>query len=100
MYSNLERYAEYYTAFKLLPGVENNTMHEMYAFSGQNKNNAMLQYLLWRVVSGKNSAITLNFMLAGHTKFSPDRHFGNFKNLYRKTFVSSLPDISEVSPIA
>lgn len=67
-----------------------------YIFRGQNKNNAMIQYLLWRVLSGKHSSVTLNFMLAGHTKFSPDRHFGNFKSLYRKTFVSSLPDLAEV----
>lgn len=33
--------------------------------TGQNKNNAMVQYLLWRVITGKHQSITLSFMLAG-----------------------------------
>ena len=41
---------------------------------GQNKNNATIQYLAWRVLSGKHKSITLTFMLSGHTKFAPDRH--------------------------
>ena len=32
---------------------------------GQNKNNIMVGYLLWRVLTGN---ITLSFMIAGHTK--------------------------------
>ena len=39
--------------------------------SGQNKNNAMLHYLMWRVVTGRHN-ITLSFSLPGHTKFGPD----------------------------
>lgn len=38
---------------------------------GQNKNNAVIQYLLYRVITGKHKSITLSFMLVGHTKFSP-----------------------------
>ena len=68
-------------------------------FRGQNKNNAMVQYLVWRVMTGRNTTIELNFMLAGHTKFSPDRHFGNFKTLFRRTFASSMPDIAEVTKL-
>ena len=41
---------------------------------GQNKNNAFVFYLLWRVMTGKHKAISLSFMVAGHTKFSCDRH--------------------------
>ena len=36
---------------------------------GQNKNNVTIQYLAWRVLSGKHKSITLTFMLSGHTKF-------------------------------
>ena len=57
--------------------------------SGQNKNNAMVHYLMWRVAKGLNTTIELNFMIAGHTKFAPDRHFGSFKSLFRKTCVIS-----------
>lgn len=66
-------------------------------FSEQNKTNAMMYYLLWRVLTGKNEKITLNFMIAGHTKFFPDRHFGNFKSLFRRTIVSCMDDIAEVN---
>ena len=43
---------------------------------GQNKNNTMVSYLAWRVMVGLNKSCELNFMIPGHTKFSPDRFFG------------------------
>ena len=46
---------------------------------GQNKNNIMVGYLLWRVLTGLHQNITLSFMIAGHTKFSPDWCFGLLK---------------------
>ena len=46
---------------------------------GQNKNNAMVGYLLWRVLAGLHNTITLSFMISGHTKFSPDWCFGLLK---------------------
>ena len=46
---------------------------------GQNKNNMMLQYLLWRTVVGLHDKITLSFLIVGHTKFSPDWCFGLLK---------------------
>ena len=63
--------------------------------SGQNKNNYLMQYLLWRISQGFHTNIQMNFMLAGHTKFSPDRCFGIFKKAYSKRFVSSLFEIAE-----
>lgn len=42
----------------------------------QNKNNAFMWYYLWRVMTGLHCAIEYNFLLAGHTKFSPDWCFG------------------------
>ena len=47
---------------------------------GQNKNNAFIFFLLWRVMTGKEKDITLSFMVAGHKKFSCDRFFGLIKN--------------------
>ncbi|XP_064636957.1 uncharacterized protein LOC135493509 [Lineus longissimus] len=64
--------------------------------SGQNKNNAMVQYLTWRVITGQHEKITLSFMLAGHTKFAPDSMFGLFKRKYRKTKVDCFNNIEEV----
>ena len=40
--------------------------------SGQNKNNTMLHYLLWRSMTGLHTKITLSFLVVGHTKFAPD----------------------------
>ena len=60
---------------------------------GQNKNNTVLA---WRVMTGLNRTIQLSFMLPGHTKFAPDRFFGQIKKLYRRTSVSTLSDIEEV----
>ena len=49
---------------------------------GQNKNNAMIQYLPWRVIKRQEESIELSFMLVGHTIFSPDCHFGTFKKAF------------------
>ena len=43
---------------------------------GQNKNNAMIRYCPWRVLTGRSQTIKLFFMIAGHTKFNPDRFLG------------------------
>lgn len=64
--------------------------------TGQNKNNCMLQYLAWRVMTGKHTQITLSFLVVGHTKFAPDWCFGLFKRLYRRTRVGCLQDIAQV----
>ena len=60
--------------------------------SGQNKNNAMIQYLAWRVLTGRHKRITYSFMVAGHTKFSPDGFFGLFKLKLKNSEVDDLED--------
>ncbi len=81
---------------------ENHGLGEMEVFlhadncTGQNKNNAMIHYLLWRVQTGKHTRITLSFLVVGHTKFSPDLCFGLFKRLYRRTKVGSLMTTAQV----
>ena len=62
---------------------------------GQNKNNTMMQYLLWRVLTGRHKKITLSFLLAGHTKFAPDWGFGLVKRQFRKTVINCLEDITD-----
>ena len=49
---------------------------------GQNKNSAVIHYLVWHVATGVHDSVQLPFMLAGHMKFAPDRHFGPFKKAY------------------
>ena len=64
--------------------------------SGQNKNSAMIHYLLWRVMTAQHEDITLSFLIAGHTKFAPDRGFGLLKRQYRKMKVDSLTDLQKM----
>jgi hypothetical protein len=52
---------------------------------GQNKNNALIQYLMYRVLSGLHTNIEMSFLIVGHTKFSPDSHFGLIKQRYRSS---------------
>ena len=53
--------------------------------TGQNKNNAVLHYLLYRTMVGLHAKIDWSFMLVGHTKFSPDAYFGLLKKKYRRS---------------
>ena len=63
---------------------------------GQNKSNAVIQYLAWRILQGKQQSLTLSFMLSGHTKFAPDRHFGLIKKLYRRTRIDTMRCLQDV----
>ena len=51
--------------------------------SGQNKNRYVIWYLLWRCLHDLHKSVTLNFMIAGHTKFSPDYCFGLLKRRFQ-----------------
>lgn len=63
---------------------------------GQNKNNAVIQYLMYRILTGKHKSITLSFMLVGHTKFSPDGYFGLIKKRYRRSKVYTYDHLVDV----
>ena len=63
---------------------------------GQNKNNTMLHYLIWRVMVGLHKRINLSFLIVGHTKFSPDWCFGLLKRRFRRTKVGCLADMERV----
>ncbi|KAH3806326.1 hypothetical protein DPMN_134645 [Dreissena polymorpha] len=61
---------------------------------GQNKNNIVIWYLLWRVLVGLHRIITLSFMLIRHTKFTPDWHFGIWKSKWREFSDSTVVRIT------
>ena len=63
---------------------------------GQNKNNTMLHYLMWRVMVGLHHHINLSFLIVGHTKFSPAWCFGLLKQRFRRTRVACLADLEQV----
>lgn len=62
---------------------------------GQNKNNFVIWYYCWRVLCGLHDSILYSFLIAGHTKFSPDWCFGLIKQSFRRCYVSSLFDLME-----
>jgi len=47
-------------------------------------------------MTGKQESIQLSFMIVGHMKFSPDRHFGTFKKAFRHSTVSTIDEIASV----
>ena len=60
---------------------------------GQNKNNAIIQYLMYRVMTGQHKSITLSFMLVGHTKFFTrcllwidKKEISTFESIYLRSF--------------
>ena len=80
----------------------NHGLGEKYAYLtadncvGQNKNNAVLQYLLYRTFVGLHDKIWLSFMLVGHTKFAPDGYFGLIKKRYRRSSVYTYEQLVDV----
>ena len=64
--------------------------------SGQNKNNFFLWYLAWRTIHQLHDSICYSFLIAGHTKFGPDRCFGIIKRSYKVSYVSSLYELAQM----
>jgi hypothetical protein len=63
---------------------------------GQNKNNAVLNYLLYRTIKGLHQQIDWSFMLVGHTKFSPDAYFGLLRKKYRHSKIYTYNQLVDV----
>ena len=63
--------------------------------TAQNKNNVVLWYGLWRVMTGLHKSIEYSMMIAGHTKFEPDWHFGVWKLHWRNSTAETLSQLAE-----
>lgn len=64
---------------------------------GQNKNNYMIQYLVYQVLKGLNTRVEMAHLHIGHTKFHPDTHFGKFELRWRKSAANTLKDVCEIT---
>lgn len=51
---------------------------------------------MWKVMTGNNTTISLNFMITGHTKFAVDRGSGLLKRKFSRTKVNYLADLVKV----
>ena len=56
----------------------------------------MLQYLIWRVMTGLHHHITLSFLIVGNTKYSPNWCFGLLKQHFCHTSVGCLCDLGNM----
>jgi len=65
--------------------------------AGQNKNNTIVGYLAWRIITGRNEQITFSFMVSGHTKNECDALFGRIKReLYAQSEVVAPRQLVQV----
>ena len=62
--------------------------------AGQNKNNAVMQYLMWQVMKRLHRCITISFLIVGHTKFSPNWCFRLFK---KYSLMKTFPGCSDTN---
>jgi len=61
---------------------------------GQNKNQFLIGYLSYLVkIKKKLKHVELYFMIVGHTKFSPDSHFGLIKQRLKISVCESILDV-------
>lgn len=60
---------------------------------GQNKNRKMTAFMAWLLVTARVKDVTLDFMIPGHTRFSPDRGFGVLKHCLRGRDLYSVDDV-------
>lgn len=68
--------------------------------AGQNKNRFVLFYLCWRTIVGLNEDVSLDFMVAGHTKNVVDGAFGHVKRKLKRREARTpreMMDIVEMS---
>ena len=61
---------------------------------GQNKNKTVIGYLDGHVIGGLHEAITVSFMIAGHTRCLEDGHFGLLMRRYRRSDVKSMQQLA------
>ena len=61
--------------------------------SGQNRNQFVMDYLYLRVVHRLNERIYINFMVPGHTHFSPDAGFGLVRRSIRQEMIYNIPEL-------
>ena len=64
--------------------------------SGQNKNNYFIWYLAWRTILQLHHSVKYSFLIAGHTKFGPDRCFGIIKRSFKVNYISSIYEFANM----
>ncbi|XP_062621644.1 uncharacterized protein LOC134283212 [Saccostrea cucullata] len=58
--------------------------------SGQNKNQFVIAYLCWRVITGRHCEVEYCMQIPGHTRCLVDSGFAHIRKLYRRSDIDSL----------
>ena len=61
-----------------------------------NKNRYLFSWAVEMVKSGKVDMIHISFLIAGHTKFAPDRLFANVANAYKNADVFTIEELEKI----
>lgn len=64
-------------------------------YTGQNNNNCMVQYLVWRALTKHHTSINHSFLVVSHTKFAPDWCCSLSKHHFHRTKIKSLKGIAQ-----
>ncbi|XP_053386664.1 uncharacterized protein LOC128550843 [Mercenaria mercenaria] len=63
---------------------------------GQNKNQYVIGYFMWRVMTGRHQEIEYHMQIPGHARCLVDSGFASLKKLYRRTDCDSLVQLQHV----
>jgi hypothetical protein len=85
----------------LLSDARLNYCKQLYVYtdscSGQNRNRYVYSYFINRILAGHHDEISWNFMVVGHTKFSPDRGFGLIRQALERFDAYTVPDLMRMT---
>lgn len=94
--SLLDTYAVEHGIYSRTPGEGKEWIIYADNCGGQNKNNAVLKYLLFLAQSKCLASVSIHFLVKGHTKNHCDRGFGNLKRRYAKENIWTMEQLEKV----
>ena len=62
---------------------------------GQNKNRTVVHFFLWCMATRLLESIDMQFLVKGHTKFSPDGGFGMIKRQYCRANIFTIQQVAQ-----
>ena len=72
----------------------------VYSVSGQNKNQYVLGYFMWRVLTGRHQEIEYLMQIPGHARCLVDGGFAHLKQRYRKSDCDTLDQLQQVVDVS
>lgn len=76
--------------------IDNLHVRACISVSGQNKNQFVIGYFMWRVMTGRHTQLEYLMQVPGHARCLVDGGFASLKRLYRRTDCDSIDQLEEV----